>query len=219
MLEKAKSRKGSPKKGKWWKPKKSSSRHSIFLPNACRYLPKRGILFQKRKSDAITLLQGKQKTYSFPVKVNGKEIVCFLDTGATVSAVAKNCLHPSSIKRGESLPLMVGNGECIFSVGTADLVLEFGKHSFVQKAHVVDTTAFSALLGTDFTEGNEHFCGFLTRPPRILIDNEEFQCQDMGAVFSCNRIFRLFARNPTPSRNLYGIKFYVNLRFQKLKSF
>ena len=87
---------------------------------------------------------------------------------------------------------MVGNGECIFSLGTTDLVLEFGQHSFSQKAYVVETTAFSALLGTDFTEGNEHFCGFLTRPPRILIDNEEFVCQDMGQTFACNRIFRMF---------------------------
>ena len=140
----------------------------------------------------MSLLQGTKKTYSFPVKVNGQEIMRLLDTGATVSAVSKSCVPENKIKRTEAVPLMVGSVECIYSLGSTDIMLQFGTHTFLQKAEVVDTTAFSAVLGTDFTEGNLHFDGFLARPPRLIIDGEEFLCQDFTEKLTCNRIFRLF---------------------------
>ena len=63
-----------------------------------------------------------------------------------------------------------------FSLGTANLQFQLGSRTFEHVAQVVETNAFQALLGTDFMEGNPHFGGFLTRAPRILIDNEEVFC-------------------------------------------
>ena len=125
------------------------------------------------------MLSGRTKTYYFPATVFGVPIIAFLDTGATISAISSSCVpNPRWINRSQSIPLMVGNGETIFSLGTATLKIQLGTRRLDQVALVVETNAFQALLGTDFMEGNDHFCGFLTRPPRLIIDNEEVPCQD-----------------------------------------
>ena len=66
---------------------------------------------KKRKVDAIHILSG--KTYTLPVLVNGQSILATLDTGATVSAIASNCVPNSKFSRAEAIPLQVGNGEYI----------------------------------------------------------------------------------------------------------
>jgi hypothetical protein len=59
---------------------------------------------------------------------------------------------PHLIKKSQSIPLIVGNGETIFSLGTAKLKFTLGSKDFEHEAQVVDTQAFQALLGTDFME-------------------------------------------------------------------
>ena len=138
----------------------------------------------------LQVLQG-AKTYTVPIKVFGQEMLAILDTGATVSAVAKRFVPDGCLKRSEAIPLQVGSGEYIYSLGTTNIVMQFGQHTFTQPAVVVDTPAFQAVLGTDFTE-SEHFGGFLTRPTRILIDGEAFPIDDCARTNACNRLFRLF---------------------------
>ena len=146
---------------------------------------------KKRKADAISVLSGRAKTYSFPATVFGVPIIAFLDTGATISAISSSCVsNPRWINRSQSVPLMVGNGQTIFSLGTANLKFQLGTRRFDQMAQVVETDAFQALLGTDFMEGNEHFGGFLTRPPRLIIDNEEVPCQDSTELFTLQKLMR-----------------------------
>ena len=147
---------------------------------------------RKRKADALQILQMKSKTYALPVKVYGQQIQAILDTGATISAVAKKFVPDSQLRRSEAVPLQVGSGEFIYSFGNADLLLQFGPKVFQLSAVVVETNAFQAVLGTDFTE-SEHFGGLLTRPPRVLIDGQEFCLQDCPDTKpEIRRLFRLF---------------------------
>ena len=59
---------------------------------------------KKRKADAITVLTGHHKTYSFEAFVCGKRLVAFLDTGATVSAVSSTFVPPNLIKKSGAVP-------------------------------------------------------------------------------------------------------------------
>jgi len=147
---------------------------------------------RKRKADALQILQLKAKSYGVPCKVFGKSIEAILDTGATISAVSKRHDPDEKLKKTDAIPLQIGSGEYIYSLGSADLVLQFGSKIFYIKALVVDTTAFHAVLGTDFTK-DESFGRSLTRPPRIIIDGEEFRISSCeGGHMEIKRIFRLF---------------------------
>jgi len=96
------------------------------------------------------------------------------------------------VKKSEAIPLQIGNGDFIWSLGISDISLQFVKSIFTIKAVVVDTTAFDAVLGTDFTE-NEHFGGLLTRPTRLLVDCQEIPLNDRVTTSGRNsRLFRLF---------------------------
>ena len=132
------------------------------------------------------------KTDSLPVKVYGKGIQAILGTSSTISAVAKRYVPDSHLRRAEAIPLQVGSGEYIFSLGNADILLQFGQKVFQINAVVVDTCAFEAVLGTDFTE-SEHFGGLLTRTSRVLINGEEFPLLDcVETKPEIKRIFRMF---------------------------
>ncbi len=147
---------------------------------------------KKRKADVLHVLQGYAKVYEVPVHVGEKPISAILDTGATTSAVAVSCVPPNSVQRSDAIPLQIGNGDYIWSLGTSDIKLQFGKSIFYVKAVVVETSAFDAVLGTDFME-NEHVGGILTRPTRLLIDGQNFTLVDhFLANPTNNRLFRLF---------------------------
>ena len=106
--------------------------------------------------------------------------------------MAKKFVPDSQLKKSDAIPLQIGSGEYIYSLGSTDLTLTFGSKVLRLHAVVVDTMAFNAVLGTDFTE-NESFGGLLTRPPRILIDGEEFSLQSsVGTILEIKRLFRLF---------------------------
>ena len=101
----------------------------------------------------------RSKTYLLPAKVYGQEILAILDTGATISAVAKRYVPDAFLRRSEAIPLQVGSGEFIYSLGNADIQIKFGNRIFQVNALVVDTYAFQAVLDTDFTK-SKHFEGF-----------------------------------------------------------
>ena len=146
---------------------------------------------KKRKADAITVLTGHHKTYSFEAFVCGKRLMAFLDTGATVSAVYSTFVPPNLIKKSGAVPLVVGNGETVFSLGTPTPNFSLGPRSFQHPVQVLETDAFEALLGTDFMDLNQHFGGLLVRPARLVIDGEEVPITDSTAVFSLHKVLRL----------------------------
>ena len=176
--------------GKKQQKKKNSQPKPTEIPES-QNPPEVQINPKKRKADALQVLSMRSKTYSVPVKVYGQQIMAILDTGATISAVAKRFVPDGNLRKSEAIPLQIGSGEFIYSLGNADILLQFGAKIFQINAVVVDTSAFQAVLGTDFTE-SEHFGGLLTRPSRILIDGQEFVIQDVEGKPEIQRIFRLF---------------------------
>ena len=147
---------------------------------------------KKRKVEAIHVMQG--KTLSTEVHVNGTSLVAIIDSGATTSAISKKCVPESAILRNKVIPIQVGNGETIFSEGTAELTLQFSDTILKQTALVVPTTAFQAVLGMDFLS-NPRVGGLLTQPPpcKLLVDGSLIPLKETGAS-QIHRLFRLFKK-------------------------
>ena len=117
---------------------------------------------------------------SVDADVNGKRVEAIIDTGATLSVVAKAFVQEKSINRGRTIPVEVGSGETPFTLGTTTLVLTFGDKVIEHEAHVLNTTAFQAVLGMDFLQG-PRCTGILTypTPPKLLIDGELFPLNEL----------------------------------------
>jgi hypothetical protein len=76
----------------------------------------------------------------------------------------------------DSIPVQVANGQTAFTLGTTEIIVDLGDTIFRQKAHVLDTGAFEAILGLDFLSGNPRCGGVLTQPPlnAPFFDNKHY---------------------------------------------
>ena len=139
------------------------------------------------------MLSGKR--WFCPAMVNGLEIQAVIDSGATLSAVSSACIPANALRRTNVVPIQVGSGETIYSLGETTLVLSFGNKAIQQKAVVIDTAAFQAVLGTDFLS-NPRVGGLITQPPptRLLVDGEPFVLQESMASSNIHRVYRLFKK-------------------------
>ena len=75
---------------------------------------------KKRKADALHLLTG--KSWFCPAMVNGLEIHAVIDSGSTLSAVSSACIPANALRRTNVVPIQVGSGETIYSLGETTLV-------------------------------------------------------------------------------------------------
>jgi len=109
-----------------------------------------------------------------PAHVFGPPVEAIIDNGATISVVSKKFVESFNIKKGHSIPIEVGSGETIFTLGTTEMVLVIGEKTLKQKVHVLETDAFQAVLGTAFLNG-PRCTGIITfpHPPKIIVDGEQ----------------------------------------------
>ena len=127
--------------------------------------------------------------------INGLTLNAIIDSGATISAVSKAYVSDSILDRRNITPIQVGSGETIFSLGEADLKIDFGQKTIVQRALVIDTSAFQAVLGMDFLS-NSRVGGLITQPPpgKLLFDGELFPLMEIKCPQACKRLFRIFKK-------------------------
>ena len=130
-----------------------------------------------------------------PAHVFGNVVEAIIDTGATISVVSKDFVDTSNIKRSQSIPVEVGNGETIFTLGTTDMILVLGEKTVKQKVHVLETSAFQAVLGTYFLTG-PRCSGIITypHPPKIIVDGEQIALRVRQGKTATNAIFRIFKK-------------------------
>lgn len=145
---------------------------------------------KKRKAEVL-FMQG--VTMVAEALVNGAPVEAIIDTGATISAVAKSFVPDQAICKEQSLAVAVGSGDTLFTLGTTNLVVKFGDKMISQKAHVLETTAFQAVLGMDFLSG-PRCTGIVTcpAPPKLLIDGELFPVKQNNSSCAAHRLFRIF---------------------------
>ena len=86
------------------------------------------------------------------MKMRDQVIRAVLDTGATVSKVARRLLK--TFRKTKTLAIRVGNGRTIHSLGAVDVTICLGDETVTQHCRILDTDAFDFVIGTDFLRRN-----------------------------------------------------------------
>ena len=82
------------------------------------------------------------------MKIGDQVFRAVLDTGATVSIVARGLLK--TFKKTKTVAIRVGDGRTIHSLGGGDVTICLGDETVTQHCRVLDTDAFVIVIGTDF---------------------------------------------------------------------
>ena len=86
------------------------------------------------------------------IKIGDQVLRPVLDTGATLSIVARRLLK--TFKKTKTLAIRVGDGGTIHSLGGVDVTIYLGDETVTQHCRVLDTDAFDIVIGTDFLRRN-----------------------------------------------------------------
>ena len=88
------------------------------------------------------------------VKIGDQVYKAVLDTGATLSIVARRLLKQAKIRKTKTVAIRVGDGQTIHSLGGVDVTVCLGNEEVTQHCKVLDTDAFDIVIGTDFLRFN-----------------------------------------------------------------
>lgn len=119
---------------------------------------------QSKKRARVSLLNN-VNLWILKASVNGTVVDALIDSGATISVVAKRFVPDHQLNRELSIPVQVASGQTVYTLGTSDLIVELDSTLFKQKVQVLETSAFDAILGLDFLTQNPRCGGVLTQPP------------------------------------------------------
>ena len=86
------------------------------------------------------------------VKIGDQVFRAVLDTGATLSIVARRLLR--TFKKTKTVAIRVGDGRTIHSPGGVHVTICLGDETVTQHCRVLDTDAFDIVIGTDFLRRN-----------------------------------------------------------------
>ena len=85
------------------------------------------------------------------IRLGGHEYLGVLDTGATISIVAKKTLPCGSLKNNiTTAAIRIGDRHVLHSCGDCEVEVPMGSRTIVHWFYVMDTEAFDFVLGTDF---------------------------------------------------------------------
>ena len=82
------------------------------------------------------------------MKIRDQVLRAVLDTGATLSIVARRLLK--TFRKTKTVAIGVGDGRTIHSLGGVDVTICLGDETVTQHCRVLDTDAFDIVIGTDF---------------------------------------------------------------------
>ena len=86
------------------------------------------------------------------MKIGDQVFRAMLDTGATLSIVARRLLR--TFKKTKTVAIRVGDGRTIHSYGGVDVTICLGEETVTQHCRVLDTEAFDIVIGSDFLRRN-----------------------------------------------------------------
>ena len=85
------------------------------------------------------------------IRLGGREYLGVLDTGATISIVAKKILPCGSLKNTmTTAAIRMGDGHVVHSCGDCEVEVPMGSRTIAHRFYPMDTEAFDFVLGTDF---------------------------------------------------------------------
>ena len=94
-------------------------------------------------------------TMALDVEVDGRRLTGIIDTGATLSVISSKFVIRRDINQSDVIPIKVGNGEVVFSLGTSTIQVDMAGSVIDQKLLILDTSAFEFVLGMDFLHNSK----------------------------------------------------------------
>ena len=118
------------------------------------------------------------------IRLGGREYLGVLDTGATISIVAKNILPCRSLKNTmTTAAIRMGDGHVVHSCGACEVEVPLGSRTIAHRFCVMDTEAFDFVLGTDFFVQHSQIQSLTLQAPYLLyVDHGSETVCATGAV-------------------------------------
>ena len=110
------------------------------------------------------------------MKIGDRIMQALLNTGATVSMVARRLLK--TFKKTKTVAIQVGDRRIIHSLGGFHVSIGFGNECVMQHCRVLDTDAFDIVIGTNVPRKTPHEKMLSVQHPHAL------QCQFGSDLFS-----------------------------------
>ena len=103
------------------------------------------------------------------IRLGGHEYLGVLDTGATISIVAKKILPCGSLKNTmTTAAIRMGDGNVVHSCGDCEVEVPMGSGTVAHRFYVMDTEAFDFVLGTDFFVQHSKIQSLTLQAPYLL---------------------------------------------------
>ena len=103
------------------------------------------------------------------IRLGGREYLGVLDTGATISIVAKKMLPCGSLKNTmATAAIRMGDGHVVHSCGDCEVEVPMGSWTIAHRFYVMDTEAFDFVLGTDFFVQHSQIQSLTLQAPYLL---------------------------------------------------
>ena len=104
-------------------------------------------------------------------------------------------MEENYLTKSQSIPIEVGSGETIYTLGTTEIILVLGEKAIKHKMHVLETSAFQAVLGMDFPNG-PRCTGIVTfpNPLKIIVDGEQVPLRTKRGGNLTHGLFRIFKK-------------------------
>ena len=103
------------------------------------------------------------------IRLGRREYLGVLDTGATISIVAKKILPYGSLKNTmTTAAIRMGDGHVVHSCGDCEVEVPMGSRTIAHRFYVMDTDAFDFVLGTDFFVQHSQIQSLTLQAPYLL---------------------------------------------------
>ena len=103
------------------------------------------------------------------IRLGGREYLGVLDTGATISIVAKKALPCRSLKNTMTTAAIgMGDGHVVHSCGDCEVEAPMGSRTIAHRFYVMDTEAFDFVLGTDLVVQHSQIQSLSLQVPHLL---------------------------------------------------
>ena len=103
------------------------------------------------------------------IRLGGPEYLGVLDTGATISIVAKKTLPRGDLKNiMPTAAIRMGDGHVLHSCGDCEVDVPMESRSIAHRFYTMDTEAFDFVLGTDFFVEHSQILSLTLQAPYVL---------------------------------------------------
>ena len=103
------------------------------------------------------------------IRLGGREYLGVLDTGATISIVAKKTLPRGDVKNiMPTAAIRMGDGHVVHSCGDCEVDVPMESRSIAHRFYTMDTEAFDFVLGTDFFVDHSQVLSLTLQAPYVL---------------------------------------------------